>query len=316
MQGNKGLRLKTAGIFIFLLSFLYALEPVQPIKPVPYNHQKAILGKMLFFDPSLSADGKISCASCHNPKYGGADNKKFSIGVFGRVDGPMNSPTVYNAVFNCCQFWNGRAKNLQQQALMAWTDDKEMGMTVEKIVKAVNGNAVYKRLFASIYHKNKITIKMILNVIAEFEKALVTPDCRFDRYLKGNKNAINKEEKRGYMLFKSYGCITCHNGVNLGGNSFQKFGVFVSHIHVEEGRDRYQVTHNPSDRYVYRVPSLRNIALTAPYLHDGSVKNLYKLVEFMGQVNLGVQIPKKDTDAIVAFLKTLTGKKPAILDNP
>ena len=314
MQGNKGLGLR---IFLFLLAVinLYALEPVLPIKEVKLNYEKAILGKMLFFDKSLSLDKKTACVSCHSPKFGGADNKPVSIGVFGRVDGPMNSPTVYNAVFNCWQFWNGRAKDLQEQAAMAFVDEKEMGMTPKKIEKVVNSNSKYKLLFKKIYKKKYITFEMVCNAIAEFEKALITPNSRFDKYLKGDKNALSVKEKRGYILFKAYGCITCHNGVNFGGNSFQKVGIFIENIDLIRGRDRFEVTHNPMDKYVYKVPTLRNIALTGPYLHDGSEDSLKKVIILMGKWNLGIKIPKKDVSDIEAFLLTLTGEKPKILDD-
>jgi cytochrome c peroxidase len=300
-------------VFLFLIELLFS----SPIRAVPtrvkYDLQKALLGKRLFFDPRLSKDGKISCASCHNPKYGGADNERFSTGVFGRKDTPMNAPTVYNAVFNCCQFWNGRAKDLKQQAIMAMENPKEMDMSVKEIEKAVNSIPFYKKEFYKVYGKKYITAGMVADAIAEFEKALVTPDSRFDEYLKGNKNALTPEEKRGYFLFKSYGCVTCHNGVNLGGNSFQKLGVFVDKINIPRGLDRYCVTHKPWDEYVYKVPTLRNVALTAPYFHDGSVETLKEAVILMAKFNLGIELSDKDANAIVAFLKTLTGKTPAIL---
>jgi len=299
--------------FIFLFVFLYSA----PVKPIPlhikYNHKKALLGKLLFFDTSLSRDNKISCASCHSPLYGGADNKQFSIGVYGQIDKPMNSPTVYNAVFNCCQFWNGRANSLKQQAKMANHDKNEMDMDNKLLEKRMNSNVMYKKLFKEVYNKDYITSDMVYDAIAEFEKALITPNSKFDKYLRGDKNALNKREKRGYFLFKSYGCITCHNGVNFGGNSFQKIGIFTDKISISRGRDRYYVTHNKDDIYVYKVPTLRNISLTAPYFHDGSVKSLKKAIYLMGKYNLGIEIPKKDIDDIYLFLKTLTGEIPSIL---
>jgi len=299
-------------LIIFLAAFLFA-SPIAPVTPVKYDKEKALLGKMLFFDPILSADNKISCASCHSPSFGGADNKRFSVGIFGKIDKPMNSPTVYNAVFNCWQFWNGRAKNLKQQAMMANHDPFEMGMTNDLVETRINSSSKYKAFFKQVYKVEYIKADMVYDAIAEFEKALVTPDCRFDRFLKGDKNAITKDEKRGYFLFKVYGCITCHNGKNLGGNSFQKLGIFIKDINIIEGRDRYQVTHNPSDRYVYKVPTLRNIALTAPYFHDGSVRSLKKAIKLMGKFNLGIDIPDEDVFYIEKFFKTLTGKTPEIL---
>ena len=297
-------------IFVFLNA-----EPITPIPlNIKYDKQKAKLGKLLFFDPNFSRDKKISCASCHSPEFYGADNKQFSIGVYGQVDKPMNSPTVYNAVFNCWQFWNGRAKTLQQQAMMANHDKLEMDMDNKTLEDRVNSNNLYKKMFFKIYGKNYITADMVYDAIAEFEKTLITPNSKFDRYLRGDKAALNDKEKKGYFLFKSYGCITCHNGVNIGGNSFQKIGIFIDKINIPRGRDRYEVTKNKNDKYVYKVPTLRNIDKTAPYFHNGSVKSLKKAIYLMGKWNLGIEIPNKDIDYIYLFLKTLTGKQPKSLD--
>ena len=301
-------------IFLVIIALYLFAEPIRPVpKFIIYNKDKALLGKMLFFDPVLSRDNKISCASCHSPACGGADCRQFSIGVFGRIDKPMNSPTVYNAVFNCWQFWNGRAKTLADQAKMANHDPNEMGMDKKTLEKKINAIPKYKAMFKNIYNKDYITDDMVYDAIAEFEKALITPNCKFDRYLRGEKNALNEKEKRGYFLFKSYGCITCHNGVNLGGNSFQKLGIFIEGIKIPRGLDRYYVTRREDDKYVYKVPTLRNIALTAPYFHDGSVKTLKEAIILMGKYNLGIKIPPKDVDDIEAFLKTLTGEEPKIL---
>ncbi len=290
----------------------------QPVVPIPehvdYNKDKSFIGKILFFDPNISRDGKVSCASCHEPQFGGADNKQFSIGVFGRIDKPMNSPPAFNAVFNYRQFWNGRAKNLQEQARMANQDHFEMDMTDALLEKRVNANPMYKKLFKNVYKSDYITADMVYDAIAEFEKALITPNSRFDKYLKGDKKALNEEEKRGYFLFKTYGCVTCHNGVNMGGNSFQKLGVFFEKISLPRERDRYEVTKREEDKYVYKVPSLRNIAVTAPYMHDGSVKSLKKAIILMGKYNLGIDLPEKDVDAIYAFFQALTGEMPKILN--
>jgi cytochrome c peroxidase len=314
MQGIKGLMVKKIFLMIFAL-YLFA----EPIRPVPkfalFDKNKALLGKMLFFDPILSRDNKISCVSCHMPSCGGADCRQFSIGVYGRIDRPMNSPTVYNAVFNCWQFWNGRAKTLAQQAEMANHDKDEMDMDKKTLEKRMNSNPKYKALFKSVYKTDYITDKMVYDAIAEFEKALITPNCRFDRYLRGEKNVLNEKEKRGYFLFKAYGCITCHNGVNLGGNSFQKLGIFIEGIKIPRGLDRYYVTKREDDKYVYKVPTLRNIALTAPYFHDGSISTLKEAIVLMGKNNLGIKIPPKDVEDIEAFLKTLTGEEPEILKN-
>jgi len=301
-------------IFFIFINILFAIEPIVPIpKTIKYNKQKALLGKRLFFDPILSADNKVSCATCHSPAFAGADNKQFSIGVFGRIDKPMNSPTAYNAVFNCWQFWNGRAKDLKEQAEMANQDHDEMGMSPKKVEEKINKNKEYKKLFKKVYNADYITYDMVFDAIAEFEKALITPDCKFDKYLRGEVD-LNEKEKEGYFLFKSYGCITCHNGVNLGGNSFQKMGVMILNKKIPRGRDRFEVTKNPDDKYVYKVPTLRNIELTAPYFHNGSVKTLKEAIKKMAYYNLGIVLKEDEIDAIESFLKTLTGKTPEILD--
>ena len=297
-------------LIIFIAVFLFGNNLIVPIpENAPFNKQKARLGELLFFDTILSRDKTISCASCHNPKEGWADRRKVSIGVYGRK-GFIQSPTVLNARFNFVQMWDGSCKNLKVQVNFPLHNPFEMDMTNKLIEKRLNSSKLYKKLFKKIYHKNYITYDMMADAIAEFEKALYTPDCKFDLYLKG-KAKLTKEEKRGYMLFKAYGCIICHNGINIGGNSFQKIGVI--HPIKDCVGDRYSLTHNPADKCVYKVPTLRNIALTAPYFHDGSAKTLLQAVEKMGYYNLGINIPTKDAQAIVAFLKTLTGKKPKFL---
>jgi len=297
---------------VFLITFLFA-NPITPIpKDIKYNKEKALLGKKLYLDPILSRDKRVSCNSCHRLDKYGVDNLQFSIGAFGRIDTPMNSPTTFNAVFNCCFFWNGRAKNLIIQAQMANQAHKEMDMTPKLLEERINKIPYYKNAFKKIYKTDYITYDMIFDAIAEFEKALITPDSKFDRFLRKETN-LTKKELRGYILFKSYGCITCHNGVNLGGNSFQKIGVFFD-AKISRGADRYEVTKDPNDKYVYRVPPLRNILKTYPYFHDGSVKDIKEAIEKMGYYNLGIEIPQKDIDDIVEFFKTLTGKKPKILE--
>ncbi len=297
-------------LIIFIAVFLFGSNLIVPIpENAPFNKQKARLGELLFFDTILSRDKTISCASCHNPKEGWADRRKVSIGVYGRK-GFIQSPTVLNARFNFVQMWDGSCKNLKTQIYLPTHNPIEMDMTNKLIEKRLNSSKLYKKLFKKIYHKNYITYDMMADAIAEFEKALYTPDCKFDLYLKG-KAKLTKEEKRGYMLFKAYGCIICHNGINIGGNSFQKIGVI--HPIKDCVGDRYSLTHNPADKCVYKVPTLRNIALTAPYFHDGSAKTLLQAVKKMGYYNLGINIPTKDAQAIVAFLKTLTGKKPKFL---
>ena len=294
-------------IFLLFFKFLLADSIIKPIpEKIKYNKQKAILGMYLFTDTRLSADKKISCMSCHKPNEGWADRRKVSIGVFGRK-GRVNSPTVLNAVFNFRQFWNGRAKNLKEQVFGPLHTNFEMDMDKKEAEKTVNQIPFYKKLFKKIYHKDYITADMIADAIAEFEKTLITPNCKYDLYLKG-KAKLTPKEMRGKILFKRYGCITCHNGVNIGGNSFQKMGLIIPYENCYD--DRYEITHNPADKCVYKVPTLRNIELTAPYFHDGSSKTLKDAIKKMGYYNLGVILKPDEIDAIEAFLKTFTGKQP------
>jgi len=297
-------------LLIFTVLYLNADNLIEPIpETVKYNKQKAELGKLLFFDSILSKDKKISCASCHNPSQGWADKREVSIGVYGKK-GVIQSPTVLNSVFNFRQFWNGRAKDLKEQINGPVHNPVEMSMNEKIVEKRLNKNSFYKKLFKKVYHTDKITYDMVADAIAEFEKALITPDSKFDLYLKG-KTKLTPLEEKGYVLFKKYGCVTCHNGRNIGGNSFQKMGIIFP-VKKCVG-DRYEITHAKFDKCVYKVPTLRNIALTAPYFHGGNAKTLKEAVEKMAYHNLGIKMDKKDVKAIVAFLKTLTGKTPEIV---
>jgi len=282
------------------------------IEPIPtdtsLNQAKVELGKRLFSDPILSKDSTISCATCHILNDGGDDNLKFSYGIDGK-EGNINAPTVYNARFNFRQFWDGRAKNLKEQAKGPIENPVEMGHTLNGAARALKKDKIYREQFLEIY-KDGITIDNLVDAIAEYEKALVTPDSRFDLHLKGDKDAINKEEERGYRLFISKGCIICHHGVNVGGNMYNKFGIFKEPDSTNLGR--YNITKKDEDRYVFKVPSLRNIEKTSPYMHSGDIKTLRRAVMIMAQYQLGREMKRDEIDAIVSFLKTLTGKIPEI----
>ena len=298
-------------IYLLLPLLVFALrnEPITPIpQTIKYNKEKALLGKELFFDPSFSADGKISCVSCHAPEYGGADPRIVSVGVYGKM-GNIQSPTVYNSVYNFRQFWNGRARDLKAQINGPTHNPVEMDINETRVINILRKK--YENKFYQVYKKRIITFDMFKDTIAEFEKALITPNCKFDKWLR-NETHLTKQEKDGYYTFKKLGCITCHNGINLGSNSFQKIGV----IHPAKDRvgDRYEVTHKEFDKYVYKVPTLRNIALTAPYFHSGATYSLEDAVNIMAYYNLGLILTPKENADIVAFLKTLTGEKPKILD--
>jgi len=302
--------MKSFVLLILLVStLLYAIEPIAPIpQSVPHHPEKAALGKQLFFDPILSKDNTVSCISCHDVANGGSDGHKMSIGIFKRR-GTMNSPTVLNSTFNFTQFWNGRAKNLREQVLGPLHNPVEMGLSTREIIFRLENNLGYKKAFRQITHRNTITADDITEMIAEYEKTLITPNAKFDLFLKG-KISLSPQEKEGYTLFKTLGCITCHNGINIGGNSFQKMGVIIPLKRAENVNDRYVITKREVDKNVFKVPTLRNIALTAPYFHDGSSLTLQDAVKRMSHHNLGLKLSNQEIAYIVAFLKTLTGELP------
>lgn len=295
---------------VFLLpTFIYSIEPISPIpQTIPHHSQKAALGKLLFFDPILSKDHRVACVSCHDFSKGGADGQNVSTGIH-KLKGTMNAPTVLNSAFNFTQFWNGRAKNLQEQALGPIHNPVEMGLSPQEAVFRLNANPAYKKAFKHITKHDTITPNDITEMIAEYEKTLITPNSKFDRYLRG-KVSLSPSEKEGYTLFKTLGCVTCHNGVNVGGNSFQKMGVINSVSRNAKVDDRYNTTKRESDKNVFKVPTLRNIALTAPYFHDGSTQTLTEAVQKMSYHNLGIKLDPKEVTSIVAFLNTLTGDIP------
>ena len=298
---------KTIIMLLFACStFLMAREPITPLPEiVKVDQAKAELGRALFFDTILSHDNTISCASCHNLQNGGDDDLQVSFGIGGKK-GEVNAPTVYNAVFNFRQFWDGRAKDLQEQAAGPIENPVEMGSTFEEVIQKLKKSR-YKKLFAAIY-RDGITKESITDAIAEYEKTLITPNARFDKYLKGNKDALTKEEKEGYELFKAKGCVSCHHGKNIGGNLYSKFGIFDESNSQWLGR--YNVTHKERDRYFFKVPSLRNIAKTAPYFHDGRTYYLQEAVKIMSQYQLGRHITQEEIAKITAFLYSLNGELP------
>ena len=293
-------------VFVLLvyLVFVYA-EVIEPIpKQLSFNKEKAKLGQMLFFDTILSKDRKVSCASCHIPEYGWADNKVVSVGVNGQK-GNINSPTVLNAVFNFKQFWNGSVSTLKEQASVPIQRSYEMGLSKQDVEERLNNHSKYKELFKKVYNISYIKFDNVIDAIAEFEKTLITPDSKFDLFLQ-NKAKLSKIEYKGYMLFKKLGCITCHNGVNLGSNSFQKIGIVIPYDSC--GGDRYLITKKEFDKCVYKVPTLRNITLTAPYFHNGSAKTLSQAIKKMAYHNLGIILEEEQIKSIEAFLSTLTSE--------
>ena len=304
--------MKVMKIFMMVFVPLSLLAVESLIKPIPETIEvdaaKVQLGKKLFFDPILSRDNTISCATCHDLQSGGDDGLKFSSGIRGQKGG-VNSPTVYNSGYNFRQFWDGRARDLKEQAKGPITNPVEMGHTLEGAVEVLRKNSVYVQAFGSIYPEG-ITRENIVDAIAEFEKALITPNAPFDQYINGKKEAINSEVKKGYQLFVSKGCILCHHGINIGGNMYNKFGVFEDANSSNLGR--YNVTKQEEDKYFFKVPSLRNVAQTAPYMHDGRIDKLREAVLLMSQYQLGREMKAEDIDAIVLFLQSLTGEMPEI----
>ena len=287
----------------------------EPIRPIPLSvaldQRKVALGEMLFNDPRLSRDDTVACVACHDLAKGGTDQMARSVGIGGAV-GDINAPTVFNSGFNFVQFWDGRAATLEDQVDGPVQNPKEMGSNWPDVLAKLRQDPTYVAAFERIY-EDGIQHANVKDAIATFERSLITPNGRFDKFLRGDAGAITDEEKAGYELFKSFGCAACHNGVNVGANMFQRIGVtgdyFADRGHLT-GADngRFNVTVRERDRYVYKVPSLRNVAITAPYFHDGSAKTLEQAVVIMAKYQLGRFLSKEELRRIVAFLKTLTGE--------
>ncbi|MGV0954110.1 MAG: cytochrome c peroxidase [Fluviibacter sp.] len=286
-------------------------EPIQPINaPNVANPALVQLGMELYFDPRLSKSGFISCNSCHNLSMGGTDNLKTSIGHKWN-QGPINAPTVLNSSLNVAQFWDGRAADLKAQAGGPIANPGEMGFTHELAVHTLETIPGYVAEFKKVFGTDKITIDEVTKAIAAFEETLVTPNSRFDQWLKGDKNALTSQEVKGYELFKDSGCVACHNGPAVGGNSFQKMGVVAPYKGDNKLDGRAAVTGKDADRFNFKVPTLRNIEMTYPYFHDGEAKTLSQAVEIMGRIQLGKNFTKEENADIVAFLKSLTGDQPS-----
>lgn len=285
-------------------------EPIQPIPAATVKNKAMMeLGKKLFFDPRLSKSGFISCNSCHNLSMGGTDNLQTSIGDRWQ-QGPINSPTVLNSSMNLAQFWDGRAKDLKEQAGGPIANPGEMAFTHELAVDVLRSIPQYRAEFKQVFGSDEVNIDRVTDAIAAFEETLVTPDSRFDKWLKGDKDAINSTELAGYKLFKDAGCIACHNGTAVGGGSFQKMGLHADYKTANKAEGRIAVTGKDADRMNFKVPILRNVELTYPYFHDGAAWTLEEAVDTMGRLQLGRSFSKDEVSSIVAFLKTLTGVQP------
>lgn len=289
-------------------------ETVRPVQDsVPVDVRKVILGKMLFHDVRLSADNTVSCSSCHGLDTGGVDNKAFSEGVGGQLGG-VNAPTVYNALYNFVQFWDGRAATLADQAAGPPLNPVEMACkSFDEICEKLKADEAFNKAFTEVY-PDGINQANLTDAIQEFERTLLTPNSRFDKYLKGDQTAMNAEEVAGYDLFKKYNCATCHVGENMGGQSYELMGIKHDYF-VDRGTEltvedngRFKETKDERDRHRFKVPGLRNVALTAPYYHDATQATLEDAVISMAKYEVGVDLSQQEVKQIVAFLKTLTGE--------
>ncbi|AZO34211.1 MAG: c-type cytochrome [Mesorhizobium sp.] len=281
----------------------------------PITPEKIALGKALFFDPRLSSSGVFSCNSCHNLATGGDDNRETSIG-HGWQMGSRNAPTVFNAVFNKGQFWDGRAADLKAQAKGPIQAGAEMANTPDQVIDTVKSMPQYVEWFNSAFpdEVDRISFDNVAKAIEAYEATLITP-APFDAFLNGNDAAISSEQKQGLALFIEKGCSSCHSGINVGGEGYYPFGLVEkpsADVLPEYDKGRFAVTNAADDSYVFRVAPLRNVAITAPYFHSGKVWDLRQAVATMGTTQLGEDLTGYEVDRIVAFLSSLTGKLPEI----
>jgi cytochrome c peroxidase len=292
------------------LAFAAADEPIVPIQPAKVTRPALVeLGKKLYFDPRLSKSGFISCNSCHNLSMGGTDNLSTSIGDKWQ-QGPINAPTVLNSKMNLAQFWDGRAKDLKAQAGGPIANPGEMAFTHRLAVEVLESIPAYVGEFEKAFGSPGVDIDRVTTAIAAFEETLVTPNGRFDKWLKGDKKALSAQELAGYELFKDSGCVACHNGEAVGGSSFQKMGVMEPYQTKSKAEGLAGVTGKDADRFNFKVPTLRNVEMTYPYFHDGAYWTLTEVVDLMGRLQLGKKFSPEENASIVAFLKTLTGDQP------
>ena len=291
-----------------------AFEPVRPIDTqVDVDMEKVALGFALFHDTRLSVDNTVSCATCHALETAGVDNHQYSHGVDDQLGG-VNAPTVYNAVYNFVQFWDGRAKTLADQAAGPPLNPIEMASpSFDHIIAKLKADNAFVKDFTKVY-PDGITEANITDEIEEFERTLITPNSRFDKWLRGDDSAITADELAGYELFKKYDCATCHVGPNLGGQSYELMGL-RKHYFADRGMEltnedngRYKETQLERDRHRFKVPGLRNIEHTWPYYHDGTRHTLDEAIYDMGLYQTGVEMTASEVDKIEAFLLTLTGE--------
>ena len=297
---------------------LFQPIPSEPpsIKGVTTTPAMVELGKALYFDPRLSQSHNISCNTCHQIGLGGVDMLPTSIGHKWQKGG-RNAPTVLNAVFNIAQFWDGRAADLKAQAGGPIQNPIEMGITHEHAIEMLKSIPGYAKPFETAFpsDKDRITMPNVVTAIAAFEATLITPNAPFDKYLRGDANALTAEQKEGLKLFMDKGCASCHAGINIGGQMYAPFGVIEkpgADFLPPGDKGRLEVTKTVSDEYVFRVPELRNIELTPPYFHSGKSWDLRQAVGVMGTSQLGQHLTDDEISKITAFLKSLTGEQPQV----
>lgn len=298
--------------------------PAKPPEPAdnPVTPAKVELGRKLFFDPRLSNGNKVSCNSCHNVLKSGDDGLPRSPGHEGKLGG-RNSPTVFNAAYYSVQFWDGRAPTLEEQAKGPMVNPVEMGMANhDAVVDVISKIPAYVEAFEKAFGPGKVTIDKIVKAIASYERTLITSKSPYDRFVKGDKKALGASAKRGWALVQSVGCVSCHNGpmfngppLPVGVGFYQKFPVFPDaelekQYRFSEDLGRYAETKQESDKNMWRVPTWRNVALTAPYFHNGSVAKLEEAVRIMAKTQLQRELKPAEVADIVEFLKSLTGRIP------
>lgn len=320
-------------ILLFMLALAIpvlgqAMQALPKTPEIPKDNKQTVakinLGKTLFFDPRLSKNGTVSCNSCHNVMLGGEDQRSVSVGIDGQKGG-RSAPTVWNSAFHTVQFWDGRASSLEEQAVGPITNPIEMGMPdFELVTKRLNQIPGYVQMFDKAFGKNAITKDNIGKAIASFERTLIAGDSAFDKFIHGNKKAMTPQMQRGMKLVQEVGCTACHSGANFNGENlkmgegnFQKFPVNIESDYVKKydfmaDVGRFAVTKNEDDKHMWRVPTWRNVALTAPYFHNGSVKTLDEAVRVMAKLQLNTDLKDDQVSDIVAFLEGLTGTFPKI----
>lgn len=291
------------------------IRPIQKVEDL--DPHRVSLGERLYHDPNLSSDGTISCASCHEVAAGGVDGEPTSPGV-GGVRGGVNSPTTLNSHLNFVQFWDGRADSLEAQARGPIENPVEMANTFENVVQYLQSEESYVEDFKKAFESGEINDENVVAAIADYERTLTTPNSPFDQWLQGDDDALNDKEFAGLQDFVNVGCTSCHTGEGLGGTMYQNMGNIHDYFSTLERKlddtdyGRFNVTHNERDKHRFKVPILRNIALTGPYMHDGSVDNLADATRIMGYYQLGKELDDQTVENIVAFLHTLTGEQPSV----